>query len=145
MYMSLQSTLNSKRRDDIHKYVKVLGITLYSAWKRKTVRVLKTEIVSKVREVGHLLFPDWISRADAGRMVWNFDPTNHRYDKIQLQTMARALRIHVTERTRGDLISQIQRNIRHVEIEDEDDIDEDGGEHQHKIFQHNSMFILQQQ
>ena len=72
------------------------------------MRVLKTEILSKVREVGYLLFSDWISRADVERMVWNFDPINHRYDKHQPHIMARALGIPVTGRTRGRLISQIQ-------------------------------------
>ena len=55
------------------------------------MRVLKTEIFNKVREVGYLIFSDWISRADVGRMVWNFDPTNHCYDKHQIQIMARVL------------------------------------------------------
>ena len=63
---------------------KYWGITVSSAGNKKSLRFLKTEIISKVREVGYLLFPDWISRADEGRMVWNFDPTNHRYDKHQI-------------------------------------------------------------
>lgn len=68
------------------------------------MQVLKTEIHRKAREV----------------------PTNYRYNKQQLQIMARALGIPTTDRTRGDLISQIQRKRRHVEIEDEDEIE---GEH----------------
>ena len=121
--MSLLATLNSKRRDDIHKYAKALGITVSSSGKKKTIKVLKAEIVNKVREVGYLLFSDWMSRADVGRMIWHFDPTNHRYNKKELETMARALGIPITGRTRGDLISQIDSKRRHVEIEDEDVIE----------------------
>ena len=106
--------------------------------KKKTTSVLKTEIISKVRKVSYLIFPDWISRADVGRMVWNFDRTNHRYDKHQLHIMVRALCIPVTGRTRGYLISQIQIKRRHVEIEDEDEIYEEeegeGGDHPHRNF-----------
>ena len=99
----------------------------------KTMPVLKTEIVSKVREVGHLLFQDWMSRADAGRMVWHFDPTSHRYNKKELNTMARALQIPTKDRSkRGFNFSNTEKR-RHIEIEDEDEID-DEEEREHRNF-----------
>ena len=64
--MSLQATLNSKRRDDLRKYAKALGIYVSDNRKQKKIGVLKTEIIRKVEEVGNLLFSAWMSRADVG-------------------------------------------------------------------------------
>ena len=86
-----------------------------------------------------------MSREDVGIMIWHFDPTNHRYKKRELEAMARALGIPTTYRTISDLISQIDRKRRHVEIEDEDEILEEKGEHHQTNFHHNLIFIIQQQ
>jgi hypothetical protein len=51
-------------------------------------------------------------------MVWHFDPTHHRYKKGELNIISKALVIPTKDRTRADLISQIDRKRRNVEIED---------------------------
>ena len=56
------SNFKFQKGDDIHRYAKVLGVTVYSEGKENKISVLKTEILSKVREVGYLLLYDWISR-----------------------------------------------------------------------------------
>ena len=80
----LQQTLRRKHKEDLLHYARLLGIPLRISGHEKTSSTLISEIVSKANQYGFLLSGDWLSRADASRPIWQFDPNNHHYSRNQL-------------------------------------------------------------